>query len=134
MKNPAEFRCSLCGVRACTHEPSTKKMPSFCLVAVESEPLAAIERTYLEDEELRKLACESARTESAGYCRNTRIQEIVDFARRIGATRLGIAHCVGLMGEAKVAREIFLRDGFEVAAICRKVGSIEQENLGLKDG
>jgi uncharacterized metal-binding protein len=100
---------------------------------VESEQLAAIEQTYLEDEELRRLACESARTESAGYCRNTRIQEIMDFARRMGATRLGIAHCVGLMEEAKVAREIFLGNGFEVDAICCKVGSIEKEKLGLKD-
>jgi uncharacterized metal-binding protein len=100
---------------------------------VEFEQLAAVERSYLEDEELRKLARESARTESAGYCRNTRIQEIMDFARRIGATRLGIAHCVGLMEEARIAREIFLSNGFEVDAICCKVGSIEKEKVGLKD-
>jgi uncharacterized metal-binding protein len=105
----------------------------FCPMPVETEQLAAIERTYLEDEELRKWACESARTESAGYCRNTRIQEIMDFARRIGATKLGIAHCVGLLEEAKAAREIFLHNGFEVDAICCKVGSIEKEKIGLKD-
>ena len=133
MRDPAGLCCTLCGVRACTYEPNTKKLPSFCPMEVESEQLAAIEQTYLEDEELRKLACESARTESAGYCRNTRIEEIMDFAHRIGATRLGIAHCVGLMEEAKVAREIFLGNGFEVEAICCKVGSIEKEKLGLKD-
>jgi uncharacterized metal-binding protein len=133
MKDLDGLCCPLCGVRACTLEPDTKKLPSFCPMAVESEQLAAIEQTYLEDEELRQLACESARTEAAGYCRNTRIQEIMDFARRIGATRLGIAHCVGLMEEAKAAREIFLGNGFEVDAICCKVGSIEKEKLGLKD-
>ena len=133
MEDPAGLCCPLCGVRACTYEPNTKKSPSFCPTIVESEQLAAIEQTYLEDEELRKLACESARTESAGYCRNTRIQEIMDFARRMGATRLGIAHCVGLIEEAKVAREIFLANGFEVEAICCKVGSIEKEKVGLKD-
>jgi uncharacterized metal-binding protein len=128
-----ELSCPLCGVKACKYEPNTKKPPLFCPMPGETERLAATERTYLEDEELRKWACESARTESAGYCRNTRIQEIMDFARRIGATRLGIAHCVGLTEEAKVAREIFLHNGFEVEAICCKVGSIEKENLGLKD-
>ncbi|MBZ5698420.1 MAG: DUF1847 domain-containing protein [Acidobacteriia bacterium] len=133
MENPAGLCCPLCGVRACTFEPNTKKSPSFCPMKEESEQLAAIEQTYLEDEDLRKLACESARTESAGYCRNTRIQEIMDFAHRIGATRLGIAHCVGLMEEAKVAREIFLANGFEVEAICCKVGSIDKEKVGLKD-
>ena len=133
MKDHAELSCPLCGVKACKYEPNTKRYPLFCPMAAEAEPLAAIERTYLEDEELRKWACESARTESAGYCRSTRIQEIMDFARRIGATRLGIAHCVGLMEEAKAAREIFLHNGFEVEAICCKVGSIEKEKVGLKD-
>jgi len=133
MKDHLELSCPLCGIKACKYEPNTKRYPLFCPMPVETEQLAAIERTYLEDEELRKWACESARTESAGYCRNTRIQEIMDFARRIGATRLGIAHCVGLTEEAKVAREIFLGNGFEVEAICCKVGSIEKEKVGLKD-
>ena len=57
----------------------------------------------------------------------------MDFAQRIGATRLGIAHCAGLMEEAKAAREIFLHNGFEVDAICCKVGSIEKQKVGLKD-
>jgi uncharacterized metal-binding protein len=95
--------------------------------------LAAIEQTYLEDVDLRKWACESARTESASYCRNTRIQEIMDFARRIGATRLGIAHCDGLVEEPEVAREIFLGNVFEVEATGGKVGSIDKEKVGVKD-
>ena len=134
-KDSGSLCCPLCGVRACTSEPNSKKLPSFCpmLVEVELERLAAIEKTYLEDENLRKLACESSRTEAGGYCRSTRIQEIIDFARRIGAARLGIAHCVGLIEEAKVARDIFLANGFEVYAICCKVGSIDKEKLGLSD-
>ena len=133
MNEPIELRCPICGVKACSCEPNTKKLPSFCPMEVESEQLAAIERRYMEDAELRKLALESARTEAAGYCRNTRIQEIMDFARRIGATKLGIAHCVGLMQEARIASEIFSGNGFQVHAICCKVGSISKEKLGLKD-
>ena len=133
MKDPLGLSCPVCGVQVCESEASEKKPPAFCPMRVDPEELAAIERNYLEDEELRKWACESARTESSGYCRRTRIEEIMDFARRIGATRLGIAHCVGLMEEAKAAREIFLRNGFAVDAICCKVGSIEKEKVGLKD-
>jgi uncharacterized metal-binding protein len=133
MKDLAGLCCPLCGVKACTHEPNTKKFPTFCPMPVEPEQLAAVERIYLEDENVAKLARESARTESAGYCRNTRVQEIMDFARRIGATRLGIAHCVGLAEEAGMAREIFLANGFEVHAICCKVGSINKETVGLTE-
>jgi uncharacterized metal-binding protein len=132
-ETPAELRCPLCGVKACTSEPNTKKLPAFCPMTAESEQLAAVERTYLEDERLGNLARESARTEAAGYGRSTRIQEIMDFARRIGATRLGIAHCVGLIEEAKTASKIFESQGFEVEAVCCKVGSISKEKLGLTD-
>ena len=133
MKDLGKLNCPICGVKACQYEPDTKKHPLFCPMPVEAEQLAAIERNYIEDEELRKWACESARTESAGYCRSTRVQEIMDFARRMGVTRLGIAHCVGLMEEAKMARAIFLSNGFEVEAICCKVGSIDKEKVGLND-
>jgi len=95
--------------------------------------LARVEQVYLQDERVRTLAVESARTEAAGYCKATRIEEIMDFARRIGASRLGIAHCVGLMREARAAREIFLAGGFEVYTACCKVGSIPKEAIGLQD-
>jgi uncharacterized metal-binding protein len=100
---------------------------------VEAELLEEVERAYLEREDLRRLAVESARTEAAGYGRSTRVEEIMDFARRIGARKLGIAHCVGLMQEAKVARDIFAAGGFEVYAVCCKAGSIDKEKLGLRD-
>ena len=132
----AEYKgpdCPSCGVRACCAEPGEKQPPGFCPMPVEGEVLAEVERRYLEDEEVRQLAVESARTEADGYCRRTRIEEIVDFARRLGVRKLGIAHCVGMMSEARAARDIFQSHGFEVCAVCCKVGSISKEKLGLTD-
>jgi uncharacterized metal-binding protein len=100
---------------------------------VETELLEEVERAYLDQEDLRSLAVESARTEAAGYCRTTRIEDIMDFARRIGAEKLGIAHCAGLMQEARLAKDIFVAKGFEVYTVCCKVGSIAKEQIGLKD-
>jgi uncharacterized metal-binding protein len=125
--------CALCGVKACSSEPETKPFPPFCPMPVEAELLAEIERAYVCDEHLRHLALESARTEAEGYCRRTRVEEIMDFARRIGAERLGIAHCVGLMEEAKAARDIFVANGFTVHTVCCKTGSIAKETIGLRD-
>jgi uncharacterized metal-binding protein len=99
----------------------------------ETELLGKVAKTYLENKDIQKLALESARTEAAGYCRATRIEEIMDFAHRIGAKKLGIAHCIGLMHEAKLAREIFVAGGFEVYTVCCKVGSIDKEKIGVRD-
>lgn len=125
--------CAICHVRACSAEPGTVQPPAFCPMPIEAELLQEIERAYIEQDDLRKLALESARTESAGYCQATRIEEIMDFARRMGAQKLGIAHCVGLMDEARLARNIFVAGGFEVYTACCKVGSISKEKIGLED-
>ena len=125
--------CPLCGVRACSAEPGTRNPPAFCPMPAEEELLMEVESVYTEDEAVRRLALESARTEAAGYGRATRIEEMMDFARRLGAEKLGIAHCVGLMQEAKLAQDIFEANGYEVYAVCCKVGSINKEKMGLKD-
>lgn len=131
--NELELKCAACGTRTCQAVPGTKDIPDYCPMAQQPEELQIIERTYTENAEVRRLACESARTESAGYCRSPRVQEIMDFAHRLGVRKIGIAHCVGLMREARAAADIFEGNGFEVAAVCCKVGSIDKEKLGLKD-
>jgi uncharacterized metal-binding protein len=99
----------------------------------EQDLLGEVQGRYLEEADLHRMAVESARTEAAGYCTATRVEEIMDFARRMGWRHLGIAHCVGLMQEAKVARDIFLSGGFEVSTICCKVGAIDKEEMGIPD-
>jgi uncharacterized metal-binding protein len=123
--------CALCRVEACQSE--TKTPPPFCPIPNEPELLAAVARTYLEDAELNRMAVESAKTEAAGYGRATRVEEIMDFARRMGWKRLGIAHCIGLMEEARMAREIFVANGFEVFTASCKVGSISKRDVGVPD-
>jgi uncharacterized metal-binding protein len=133
---PKEYEtpvCALCSVRACSAEPGSKNPPKFCVMPEEAELLQEIERTYQERKDIRDLAVASALTESSGYMRRTRVEDIMDFARRIGAQKLGIAHCVGLMNEAKVAMEIFAANDFAVHTVCCKVGSIAKEKVGLAD-
>jgi uncharacterized metal-binding protein len=125
--------CALCGTKACDAEPGARKNPPFCPMPGAADLLEQIEGAYHEKEDLHRLALESARTEAAGYCRLTRVEEIMDFARRLGVKRLGIAHCIGLQYEAKLAYQIFTAGGFEVNTVCCKVGSIEKIRMGLLD-
>jgi uncharacterized metal-binding protein len=125
--------CALCGTQACGAEPGARKNPPFCPMPGEVDLLEQVEEIYHTQEDLHRLALESARTEAAGYGRLTRVEEIMDFARRMGVRKLGIAHCIGLQYEAKLAYQIFTAGGFEVYTVCCKVGSIEKESIGLKD-
>jgi uncharacterized metal-binding protein len=128
-----KLRCAMCGVWACSAEPGTKEYPSFCIVPTERDVLSRAEEAYLSQDDLREFALEAARTEAAGYCKEPRVEEIMNFARRIGARRLGIASCIGLIREARILQEILEANGFEVDSVCCKVGSIDKEKIGLKD-
>jgi uncharacterized metal-binding protein len=83
--------------------------------------------------EIRELAQAAARTEAAGYCQETRVEEVMSFAQRLGVNRLGIASCVGLIREARLLQDIFVANGYEVFSVCCKVGSIPKEEIGLTD-
>jgi uncharacterized metal-binding protein len=85
------------------------------------------------DANTQSLAMAAARTEAAGYCKETRVQEVMGFARRLGVNRLGIAFCVGLIQEAHLLLEILEANHFEVLSVCCKVGSIPKEEIGLGD-
>ena len=60
--------------------------------------------------------------EAGGYCRLTRIEEIMDFARRCGYSRLGLAHCIGLQDEAAVVKRVFEANGLRTEAVACKAG------------
>jgi hypothetical protein len=87
----------MCGVRVCSAEPGTEKYPPFCPMPTEAALLSRAEEACLSQDDLREFALAAARTEAAGYCKEPRVEEIMNFARRIAARRLGIASCVGLI-------------------------------------
>jgi uncharacterized metal-binding protein len=124
-------RCVHCGVKACSEKDATP--PVFCPMANEPEVLAVARKAVLTDPALRRMTLESARTEAAGYCKATRVEEVMDFARRMGWKRLGIAHCIGLMREARIAHDIFVANGFQCFTACCKMGGIDKEEVGLAD-
>jgi len=127
-----ELKCALCGVRACCDEPGARGYPDFCPMARDTDALREA-RTAYADAETQRLTLAAARTEADRYPLEPRVEEVMSFARRIGARRLGIASCVGLIREARVLQEIFETHGFQVESVCCKVGSIPKEEIGLAD-
>ena len=91
-----------------------------------------IKELYSEDENY-KIAYNSALVEAEGYCRKTRLEEIMDFANKCGYKKLGVAFCVGLSNEAKILCSILKHNGFEVNSVICKNGSIPKEFLKIKD-
>lgn len=69
--------------------------------------------------------------EARHYCRATRLEELILFAKESGCKRLGLAFCVGLADEAKVIEKILAQD-FEVASVCCKLDGIAKRQFDLE--
>ena len=59
------------------------------------------------------------------------MEEIAEFAKRMGYKKIGIATCVGLLSEARTAAKIFRHKGFEVYGVACKAGAQPKANGGI---
>jgi uncharacterized metal-binding protein len=126
--------CALCPstVQACRQGEATARGPGFCPSKVDPDGLKAAWTLY-EDEETRKAALVSAQVEGEGYCKWTRVEEVIEFSKRMGYRKLGIANCIGLMEQANLFTRVLESHGFEVISVACKSGNIPKENIGLAD-
>lgn len=127
------FSCVHCGVKNCHNHKS--QYPDFCLTtgAETQAPLEESWRIYNENEEVRNIAVASAQVEAEHYCQAPRVEEIMYFAKKIGAKKIGIATCVGLINESRTFAKILEAQGFEPYGVVCKVGSHPKEDLGITD-
>ena len=126
--------CAYCPptVRACRQGESEERGPGFCPIKVDPEVQAHARKCY-DEPQTRKVSQESAVVESQGYCKWTRVEEIVQFAKRMGFRRIGIANCISFVDHAHVLSGILESHGFEVVSVACKTGSIPKEDLGIAD-
>ncbi len=126
-----KFTCADCGSKACEFL-DYEKMPSAEVCITRSGEANKTKNSYSE-EDLR-LAHNAAAVEAAGYGRYSRLEETMDFAKRMGYRKLGIAFCAGFSNEARVLAGIFRENGFEVEAAVCKNGSVPKEFIGIGKG
>lgn len=136
-KDNIKRSCVDCKVHSCELEEGI--YPDFCPTAAlmngaqGASPDAFDEALdlYIDDPENNRIAVAAAEVEYENYCKMTRIEEIAEFADKIGADKLGIATCVGLLNEAGIAAEILRKKGFDVYGVACKVGAVPKISIGL---
>ncbi len=135
--------CAVCSVknRACTTPDG--QGPSFCPT---QNRKTVVEKANLEYENpaVREFARMASIQEGECYVDRhikpyvshpvkPRVQEICEFAKKMGFRKLGIAFCEGLFREARALSDILKAQGFEVVSVVCKVGATPKESLGIKE-
>ena len=124
------YTCDLCKDKNC-RIGDIEKYPKNCPTR-ELDNIDKLKSLYC-DEENHTISYNSALVESEGYCRKTRIEEIMDFATKCNFKKLGLAFCSGLANEGKILSKILRANGFEVISVICKNGSIPKEFIGIKE-
>ena len=91
---------------------------------------ASNHKQLYQDDQIAELHKAASVIEGRYYGKETRLGEIILFARQLQYKKIGLASCIGLSEEVKVIDEI-LSKHFEVVSVCCKVCGIDKKDFGL---
>jgi uncharacterized metal-binding protein len=135
--------CSKCGIKDRICISPEGRGPAFCPTLHRKEALKKANEEYAKPD-LFKFAHEASVQEAECYVNRQvkpyvlhptkpRVQEICEFAQKMGYKKLGIAFCAGLRPEAQSLTQIIEAQGFEVVSVVCKAGGIPKEQIGIKE-
>lgn len=129
--------CAKCTMVVCNSKESDKG-PQNCPTVTKSEVIEKAIGKY-DAPEVKEFARQASIQEFECYMHlpdgmtpvKPRIEEVIQFAKKMGYKRLGIAFCGGLMEETRLLTKILENRGFDVVSVCCKVGGIPKERIGI---
>jgi uncharacterized metal-binding protein len=135
--------CATCAVSQKACRTGAGQPPPFCPAVLDGSALAWAREQYANpgvaefarQASIQEAECYADRGASTYVLHptKTRIEETVEFARKMGYRRLGVAFCTGLHEEARVLVSIFDAQGFDVVSVACKVGARAKETIGIRD-
>jgi uncharacterized metal-binding protein len=136
-------KCALCKPKYC-HDGITEgeNLPTFCPMKNFKDLIQNVMQKYRADE-IKSFFIKAALTEKEAYNGKAareqgkiipvrpRIREIAEFAKKIGAKKIGMAFCSGLGDEASRAQAILDGHDLEVVSVICSCGGIDKEEVGI---
>jgi len=124
--------CADCSVLNCYRRSS--QFPGFCLTEqTDASLIDSCNEIYRGGGIDARMAHSAAEVEGTYYGKLTRVEEIIAFARRIGAGKIGVATCIGLMEESKVFIKILRANDLKAYTVICKVGSVDKTEIGIPE-
>lgn len=124
-----KFSCIDCRIGNC--DTMDKQFPGFCLTTHMNKEVLDKALSLYEEDENKAVTLAAANVEAEFYCKMTRIEEVAEFAGKMGYKKLGIATCVGLLKESNIVAKILRNKGFEVYGVACKAGMQKKTTVGI---
>ena len=127
-----ERSCKDCRPMSCYRKE--KRLPDECIGAsLEEREVEECLDQYRGEGIDARIARAAAEVEGLYYGKLTRAEEIVAFANRLGARKIGLAMCVGLAEEARIFSKVLRVNGLEPFAVLCKAGAVDKVEIGIEE-
>lgn len=125
------YTCAKCNILACgSQDPAVReKMPKNCPIREPEKMNNAFEKYALEENHEFYVKC--SEIEGEGYCQWPRLKETVEFCKKMGYKKIGLAFCRGLRKEARIVADLLMAQGFDVVSVICKTGGFPKESVGI---
>ena len=132
-------RCDKCSGVFCTKGKIDKDaLPDFCPMKTMDNIIQKAVEEYSHDD-VKSIYIQAAITEKEAFevmrgkriPVRPRIRELVEFAKKIEAQKIGVAFCAGLSDEASRVANVIERFGFTVCSVRCKCGAVDKTELGV---
>ena len=146
MSKPKAPICTKCPKRTClpqgklaTTKIDIESAPAFCPMKISTTALAKARNEY-QKKDVKEFARQASIQEAECYERIgdklrtkiPRVEETIQFAKKMNYKKLGLVFCVGLGSEALILHKMLENEGFDIVSICCKTGGIPKEEIGIK--
>ena len=121
--------CVDCHVYNCNNRDS--QYPAFCLTTNMNPETYKRAMDAIRTGDDNRIAIAAAEVEYEGYGKRTRVEEVIQFAKKLGVKKVGIATCLGLIEESRIVTKILRINGFDVFGVVCKCGSTSKSEIGI---
>lgn len=140
-----EPKCATCKTKLCAQGVTDEKLlPSYCPTTNYKELIEEVKAKYQSGELKNFFQCsaliekecydeKAAREEGRIVPLRPRIKEVAEFAKKIGAKKIGLAFCSGLQDEASRANKILEGHELDIVSAMCSCGAVDKKYVGLPD-
>jgi uncharacterized metal-binding protein len=130
-KETRTIQCHQCKDNEClTRYP--QGIPENCQAQRFLDLVGESKQQYLEPDD-RRFHLAAAKVLKRGGYDWSRVQQCIEFARELGAKKVGLAVCVGLIREGRELARFLDRAGLQVVSVACMVGGLNPQDTGIPD-
>lgn len=122
------YTCASCSICACKKK-ELENLPKNCPMQDESVCGIALPEYFTEDTE--KFFRTSTEVSAVGYGRWDRLRTTIEFCKRMGYKKVGLAFCGAVHKDAKFAADTMRAAGLTVVSVMCKAGHVDKCDVGV---